>query len=381
MLKRAGTPAPTATSSPPGAIPRHRGDLRPWIRQPGYSAHVPTATERIRGEDVCVLADPKQSRHGVYMTRASGFGDVLEDKYKIGRARERRIVFGLSRAPELVRAAQAVRGQDEPTDRGELERLADKAVEYARGNAAAMSGTAFHRLREQHDAGEDLSHLDALTRRGLDTWRRLLDPFEVMGSEQFVVNDTINAAGTYDALLELVRPVTIRDKNGAVRGRLEAGERVIGDLKSGRWGPSWFGPGYGVQAWTYALGVPYAHESGRGDWPDRVAPSTSWAVIPWVSLDDLDAARLVWIDLHRAGDLVALAQDIRAARKAEGLFCEDTAGGPMPTSLAVSGVAQLLAQAADRGELERLWVAHQSVWTEALTRLAQARLAELEVAL
>lgn len=367
----------------PTEIPRHRGDKRPWIRRPDDTGPPPAVTtERHRdGSVITVLADPKDGPRGFYATRASSYGSLLDDKHKIYAARERRIAWAFGRHSELVMASQALGEFD--AEREALEELARRANEYARGDAAASRGTSFHRLRERRDQGEDLSYLDPLTLQGLATWERLLAPFELIGSEQFVVNDELKAAGTYDALLELTRPVTIRHpKTGEVLDVVERGEAVIGDLKSGKWGPDWFGPTYLCQAYVYATGRPYGHQLGRYDWALR--PSTRWAVIPYVSLDNLGAAGLHWIDLTRARHAVELVQAVKAVRGDRLNFVAHQ-DEPMPADLAAAGqqavesqvLLNLIDYASSKEALSRLWAEHAAIWTPEHTAAGQGRLAQL----
>jgi hypothetical protein len=364
----------------PTEIPRHRGKgKQPWIRRPDDTGPPPAvATERHRdGSMITVLADPKDGPRGFYAARASEYGGPLEDKHKIYAARERRIAWAFGRHPELVMASQALGEFD--AEREALEELARRANEYARGDAAASRGTSFHRLRERRDAGEDLSYLDPLTLQGLATWERLLQPFELIGSEQFVVNDELQAAGTYDALLQLTRPITIRHpKTGEVLDTLQEGEAVVGDLKSGKWGPDWFGPTYLCQAYVYATGQPYAHQLGRYLWVTK--PSARWAVIPYVSLDNLGAAGLHWIDLTRAARAVEAVRTIKEIRGDRLNFVAHT-DEPMPADLRAAGErATLLDQIAGadgKVALSRLWALNTDVWTPEHTAAGQARLAQL----
>jgi hypothetical protein len=362
-LQPASTPIGVGPPDIPGDVPRHGRHKTPWIRKPG-----------LEWEPADDDVKTRRRGRGSYYTRASNLGSPIEDKYKVSRARERRIVFGMSRHPELVRAAQAVISLDD--ERDELERLADKANEYGRGDAAAMHGTAFHRLREQHDAGVDLSHLDTLTAQGLATWNRLLSPFKVVGSEQFVVCDEIETAGTYDALLELTRPWVIRNKAGHILGTLATGDRITADLKSGRWGPAWFGAQYAVQAWPYANGVPYSHRGGRMPWPDDRPPRTDWAVIPYVSLDNLDEAGLYWINLAAAKLRVDGVKLIKQLRATDDLFFADTPQHPI--ALTELALLALIRDVVDEAELGRLYEAHQHMWTPACRAKARARAAEWE---
>jgi hypothetical protein len=380
----------------PTEIPRHRGEgHRPWIRKPDDMGPPPPVTVEVdrRGERITVLANPKDGPRGRYYGRASSFGKPLEDKRKIEQADQRRIAYAFGRHPELVAQAQAVKSYED--DRDELQAIAAKAVEYGKGAVASTRGTAFHRLRERRDQGEDLSYLDPLTLQGLATWERLLAPFEVVNSEQFVVNDELEAAGTYDALLRLVRTLTIRHpKTGEVLGVLERGEAVCGDLKSGRWGPDWFGPTYLCQGLIYPTGQPYSHERGRYDW--AVTPSQRWAVIPYVSLDRLDDAGLHWIDLDRARRAVAAVQEVKAIRADKLAFIAHSEE-PMPADLRAAGeravdgqlvealvgsfdraeLLGLISQAKSRDELNALWAQHQAVWTDEHTAWGNAVLRNL----
>jgi hypothetical protein len=378
----------------PNDVPRHRGNRRPWIRNADDTGAPPAVTRELHrdGEPMTVLADPRDSRRGRYYGRASSYGKPLEDMRKIEQAQQRRIVFGLGRHPELVMRAQAVGSFD--GDRDELAAIAAKAQEFARGDAASTKGTAFHRLRERRDQGEDLSYLDPLTLQGLATWDRLLGPFEVVNSEQFVVNDELETAGTYDALLRLLRTMTIRHpKTGEVLGVLERGEAICADLKSGRWGPQYFGPTYGCQGLIYPTGQPYSHARGRYDWAQ--APSQRWAVIPYVSLDRLDAAGLHWIDLDRARLAVEAVARVKAARSDKMMFIAHQEE-PMPADLAAAGeryrvkhapvtvsdvesdcLFDEIEEADGQVALSRLWAAHADIWTDEHTAAGKARLAQL----
>jgi hypothetical protein len=407
----------------PVEIPRHKGDKRPWIRNATDAGPVPDvvrATHR-DGSPITVLVDPKDSRRGRYYSRASSYGSLLDDKYKIQRATQRRIVWAMGRHSELVMRAQAVKDMDERGDRDELEAIADKANEYGKGDAAATRGTAFHRLRERRDQGEDLSYLDPLTLAGLAAWERLLAPFELIGSEQFVVNDELEAAGTYDALLLAERTITIRHpKSGEVLGAVERGESVVGDLKSGRWGPEWFGVVYSCQAFVYSSGRPYSHAGGRKPWPGGQDPSQRWAVIPYVSLDRLDDAGLHWIDLERARKACELVRQVKAARTDKLAFIPHQ-DEPMPADLAAAGqravgdkmcllchvddhrcpgcgeptphehrdvrsaclecargtLLVMIGEADGKDALSRLWELHAAIWTPEHTAAGQARLVQL----
>jgi hypothetical protein len=355
-LKRAGA-APRTIAEPevPDEIPRHGRNSRPWIRKPGLEWEA---------------TDPQPGR-GDYYARASGFAKCIEDTYRINRARERRIVHGMSRHRELVMRAAAVRSQDAREDKGELEAIADKACEFARGDAATTKGTAFHKLREQLDAGHDLSHLDPLTVAGLDAWTRLLSRFRIVASETFVVNDELKAAGTFDALLEVTEPIVIH-RHGKVLGRPEPGEHIIGDLKSGQWGREWWGPTYAVQALIYATGQPYTHRGGRAPWPGG-DPSPRWAAIPHVPVDEPERAELCWVDLDAARLRLEVVEAIQWARRGDDLFIADEpylAEHILPSDMARAGLLALINEAKTRAALRELWANPALPWDDLVRQAA-----------
>jgi hypothetical protein len=293
----------------PDSIPRH-GDPR-------------KAYPKIRRID-----DPTQF---AWYQRASKLGKPIESAYLLDRAERRQVAYGMGRRPDLVMEAAALADLEEPGNKRVAERIADDAIVAAGGGQAARKGTAFHKLRERRDAGEDLSHLGPEALAALDAWSAIADRFTWHGSEQFVVCDRWQAAGTYDALWSPRWPMTAPDGT-----RVLPGERLIVDLKSGAWGRDMWGAGYLAQLAVYANGVPYVHvddaaaegrlaqgfdpafepDNGRRSWPDGFEPRQDWALIPHVPVDSPEDAELVWVDLRIGARMAEHAATIMADRKA-----------------------------------------------------------------
>lgn len=398
----------------PDEIPRHGGDGRPKIWPPGVK---PGAV----GEA------------GEFYTRASKLGECLEDAWAIHRSHTRKVVFGFGRSEGLYDLAQAVASLDE---RDKLDEIVTAAARMGGDLAQAMSGTALHLLSEQADAGDRLRHLAPRMRAAVDAWRRLMGSFEIHGTEQFVVHDALKAAGSYD---RLVSPLGLmRAPDGTVIG---PSERIGVDLKSGKsaenFGPlykvqQWVYFGEGA--------CPYTHAAGRGSWPDEVPPRADWSLIPHVPLNNPEDAGFYWVDLEEGRRFAELALEVRVTRKAKGLasaglpareveilapapavqlggngsghvladheppcpedrgcavcewgallctVCDEAEGGLAavcpgpPPALApvaqVDVVAQLRA-ATSRAQIDALFDLHVSVWSDFLTAVAKAQLAEL----
>lgn len=375
---------PVMTEVPDG-IPRHRGDGRPWIRKPGD--HNPAPGVVTEG-DRFVLANQRDSKRGNYYSRASSACRELEDEYRLERWKRRTAVQGVSRDPGLLARMQSMRilEQDDPgfsANRDEWDSLAELAIDAGKGGVGAAQGTAFHLLTERRDAGEDLSYLPANLRRALDTWDAMMGLFTIHGTEQFVVCDELGIAGTYDRLLEPTELLEIaHPKTGAILGHVGPGDRIIGDLKSGRQA-KYFGPKYLGQQLPYAAGTPYTHAGGRMEWPGGVRPSQDWAVIPHIShLDGGATAALHWVNLARARQAYEVREVLRAFRKLDDMFVidpQDFTGRGVPGEVHTLGLIGMLRRAEDESELERLWDEHggTEVWTVDCDRMASKRSDEL----
>lgn len=367
-LKKAGAPekstrrADGSVEEVPEGIPRGRGG-RPKIR-----ALLPDGTD-------------SPDRFASY-TRASTLGKALESDHAIQVWKQRMITFGMSRRSDLVALASAIRTTEEPADKEALGDVAERALEAAKGSAGATRGTALHLLSEQHDAGADLSHLPPNILEALRVYRRLMESVEVVASEQFVVNDALETAGTYDRVVSLREPATA--PNGA---RIETGERLVIDLKTSK-DAKYFGPTYSCQQAVYATGIPYSHAGGRGEWPvdetephdTPLGPRTDWSLILHVPPDSLADAGWYWVDLRQGYELAELARLVRAQSGRDDLFHPAELAAPgagVPAQVLRVGLVAKLRAAASRAELDAIYDEHASAWDDDCTRMARARLTEL----
>ena len=144
--------------------------------------------------------------------RPSTISKVLSDTEQLKKWAMRQVAFGVSIRDDLVALAAS-----HPEDKSVLNRVAQQAMDAAASSAGANTGTALHKILENIDMGRETvvpkdlqgdvdAYLEGLDRLG----------FEVVDCEQFVVNDELRVAGTYDRLY--------RTRKGAL---------VVGDLKTG----------------------------------------------------------------------------------------------------------------------------------------------------
>lgn len=355
----------------PEEIPRGRGG-RPKIR-----------VLRPDGTD-----DPLES---VTYTRASTLGKALENQRGLDEWRKRMVAWGIGHDRALHLAAASVATTTEQADKEELGRIADEALTIARAGSGAMVGTAFHTLSDQRQQGASLAHLPADVLDGLSAYERLMAGFEVVAMEQFVVCDSLEAAGTYDRLLSPRWPMTAPD--GTV---IEPGELLIDDTKSNR-DASYFGPTYACQQAVYANGVPYSHKGGRGQWPGGRSPRTDWSLIMHVPMSPprdadeswrpSDDAALWWVNLREGYELAELARLVRAQTNRDDLFvpCDPPreptalhmerikAGGPIGPWLIES-----IREARTLGVLSMIYECTGDQWTDEHVAAADERASELE---
>lgn len=366
----------------PDSIPRGSGG-RPKIR------------ELVQGDDG--VWSESNVRFVTY-TRASTLSKVLESDYAIQESKRRKIVFGMSRSPELVLKAAALRTVTEDEDKKELGGIAEAALEVAKAGAAAIRGTAIHKLSERHDAGEDLSYLPSYVLEALSVYRQFMSQLRIIASETFVVCDDLGAAGTFDRVVELLHDTEVRylGADGSEQvDVLVAGTRLVLDLKTNKTA-DYFGPTYCSQQAVYGYSVPYTANRGRGEWPDGVAPSTAWALILHIPIDSLADAGFHWVDLKLGYQLGELANTMREQVKRKDLFwpadlkaeleAPAIEAGPIIesepnfTAANIENLLTSILEAPDEDALGKLWDDHQNIWIHEHTEAVKLRFTVLAAA-
>lgn len=152
--------------------------------------------------------------------RVTKFIDVLDDSYNLERWKQRNIVWGLAQSPDLILQATSVASPDQ--DKSILNGVAWSALQRARTEAAATTGTALHKLTERLDQGETLGRVPEPHGADLKAYQAAIKQHGVehMAIESFRVNDGWQTAGTTDRIVKI------------------NGRYYIGDIKTGSidWG-------------------------------------------------------------------------------------------------------------------------------------------------
>lgn len=179
-------------------------------------------------------------------TRATTVAKTLDDEGSLIKWAQRMTAAGLVRRPDLLAllASKLDDGGDIPEQhKGDVQRICDEAKEHGGGSRAANLGTALHALTEALDLGRN-PYIAPDQAADINAYRRAVEPFEVLGVEQFVVLDEHRIGGTFDRLW-----------------RLPDGRIVIADLKTGR-DLSYSWRSIAVQLAIYANGIGY-HDGVR----------------------------------------------------------------------------------------------------------------------
>ena len=216
----------TITDNPAVEIPRDRYG-RPLIIPPGGG-------------------DP------IAYTRASTMARALDDMSNLMSWKQRVTAVGLHRRPDLrTKLAGLVATSDNPVQdwpaKRDLNALCKEAAEAGGATTAASEGTGLHALTEAVDRGATVDDLgvDPGTAEYVTAYQAATAHLDMLDIELFVVNDQLQAAGTFDRLV-----------------RLPDGRVVVADLKTGKHDAG-YPLGVTVQIATYANAARYNPGTGE----------------------------------------------------------------------------------------------------------------------
>jgi hypothetical protein len=161
--------------------------------------------------------------------------------------KQRMVALGIGRRPDLAQLAAVIA----PDDKRKMRELIDAAMAAAESDKAANTGTVLHSLTEAFDRGT-LDTLPSQHIGDLTAYEQATQGLVMRAIEGFVVNDYLQAAGTFDRLVQL-----------------PDGRIVIGDLKTGQTEPK-FPHGVTTQCAIYARSHVYdiATNTRTGYLPD-----------------------------------------------------------------------------------------------------------------
>ena len=230
--------------------------------------------------------------------RASGVGKTLDDLTGLMLWKARKTAEGLIRRPDLLTGVAGIIANGDPdTDRNakrDLNRICDQAQEAAGASKGSTAGTGFHSLTEAIDKGQEPLFVPDADRVRLEAYKAATASLEMVDIETFIVNDDIQAAGTFDRLV-----------------RLPDGRVVVADLKSGK-SEADYPLSTTVQIATYAHGLRYDPETGARS---PLHPDLDVTTGILIHLPPSGGCRLFALDLERGWRAALVAYDVARIRK------------------------------------------------------------------
>ena len=268
-----------------------------------------------------VVVDGKGERY----SRPSSFADPLDDKSALTNWRIDRGCLGVA-GDRALQARWCALDLDDKGQNKEKTKLRDDSISAGRGAQAADIGTALHAMSVRWEQDEKFSPPEPYL-SSLNAYDVAMKELGLV-SERFefhTVNVEYRCAGTADRLYRLTKPLTAPD--GSV---LEAGELVIGDLKTG--GKMEYSmPAYAVQSFLYAGGQFY--NVVTDEFEDTPAINQRWALIVHMPVDE-GICEFLWCDLEVGGFGAYIVQQVKLWRKnwraGEFEFAKAMPGGLLP---------------------------------------------------
>lgn len=255
-------------------MPRDQYD-RPIVMPPNHEPH-----------EGC---SPKKC--GKAYRRASTVAEAIDDHYGLDVWKQRMMAKGLAQRPDLVQSIHTATAK-------ELAVILEAAFDQGGGNIASRNGSTMHALTDRLDRGEDTpaglpSNIVAM----LEAYEATMQRFDYLDGEQFVVQDKIETAGTYDRRLY--------DKATDCC--------YIGDVKTGQ---NWkrIGLKTAAQVAVYAAGKPYTLDGERSEHgADRNRGLFIW--LPWTDKPDQATCEVMWLDLRVGRAAIMEARRLDTFRK------------------------------------------------------------------
>lgn len=328
-------------------------------------------------------------------TRATTFAKSISDTYALSQWGLRMCLLGATQRPDIVRRAH---GKHVKADKKLLDELTAELKNAAGAKVAANDGTSMHSFTELadrawHSPGGPRSILDQVpedSREMVETYIRLLEETGLEPVPDLIEFTTLvkqyGVAGTSDNCYKVTKPLTL--KIGRAEVRLNPGEYVIGDKKTGK------DLDYGwqeivIQLAIYAQGL---NTCGRWDrrekkwYPDPLNGAKvrlDAGVIIHLPVDEASEKRpaVYGIDLESGWNAAVLCERVRAWRNVRTLAAPvmvseaETFAPSRPEPVVVSRTTVRPPTLKDRANSVTSKGEASAVWQEAV----KAKLPEAEV--
>ena len=286
-------------------------------------------------------------------TRATTYINAIEDYYNLGQWQQRMTAVGVAENASLRAAVLADRA-----DRDRMNAHVDKAKEIAGANDKAQLGTALHKFCEQVDQGETPTVPDEHI-ADIAAYVEGTSPLSNVFIESFCVLDSLRIGGTPDRV--------VRYK----------GKRYIADIKTGSldYDVSKIARQLAVYARSKLYDLATHKRSVHG------CDTTRGIVVHLPAGQGV--CTLWWVDLTKGWEGVRLSTMVREHRSAYKTADYLTAFGDFEPEPEPETPDQWLRRRIHECrtvlELNELWAANTTIWTDEHTTLARDERAAIEI--
>jgi hypothetical protein len=252
------------------------------------------------------VTDPRRDRWGRYLlpdpetgeerawTRATTFAETIADQYGLTAWKMRNVAKGIAQRDDLRALAAAT----PITQKKQLDRVAQQAVDAVAAKAGANIGTALHEWTAQYDRGGQMPAVPAPWKEDIECYHQTLYDHGILTHpglvERIVCLPELGVAGTFDRIVEWYGQMYIADVKTAA------------DLTYS-WGS------IAVQLALYAR-ASWAWNEEQQEWGKVLAPERDKGLVIHLPAGQAKCD-LYWVDLQAGWEAATLAADVRAWRK------------------------------------------------------------------
>jgi hypothetical protein len=203
------------------------------------------------------MIEPVGGGKPIPYTRVSTLAKVLDDKTALTKWKQRQTAVGIGLRPDLAALASVIKD-----DNKKLDELVEQAMAAAETTRAANIGTTLHALTEYIDKGEAPPNIPDNAWPDMQAYEDATRGIAMLAIETFVVIDALEAAGSFDRLVQL-----------------PDGRVMVADIKTGQHEPN-YPHAAAIQIAIYSRGHLYDPDKGRlGYLPDLGVSQTEGLLI------------------------------------------------------------------------------------------------------
>ena len=257
-----------------------------------------------RANGAPLVSDPEDPTRTLRYSRPSGYGKDLDDEEALTYWRIWKAMDGTARSKALQMEVLSTKDEDKVRKK----ELRNKALDKGGADDAADMGTALHAMTARAEDATDLWDFPEAYAADLEAFLKSLADYGLVSEmvEVPLVNDEYRTAGTADRVFRTTRELIAPDSS-----RIEIGELILGDIKTGK-KLDFSLPSYAVQLALYAQGQLYDIVTERRLPTPPI--NQRWGILAHLPVGKAHCD-LLWIDLAVGNYGAWISHEIREWRK------------------------------------------------------------------